>query len=447
LYFLLSKKYLIKKDVCENINNNKLYDGVFMSKFRKIAYNRNEGLNWQMMGQHMGVAAGSAAAATAIVTALPLATAPLIPFTAGAAAIIGGLSAGAWDIGGSLLYKFKANKNKMSWLAGDIETQLSNLYNSLPTELKNSSDGIELAQWTQIYKKYIDENVKSTADVDNMQSGMTKENYKAYVDVWTKWMALYRWSINQMAPQIVKNNPQDPIGAFANWVNTTMKQYEIQPSYKGVSKWILDNFNKIISNIPQQNLTPQQNPTASVNNRMKMASTLDSIGFYKMADIIDKENIRLAAYRFISDKMIKQSFDTLGIEPTDNWKVINSAYRAMTKKYHPDINPKDKDVIIELNNSRDILKQCDQATLDKEYNLSKVVKKCYLNNNKQQNKLLEKQQNKLLKKQQNKLLKKQQNKLPEKRQNKLLEKRQNKLLEKRQNRQLGKRQNKLPERE
>lgn len=168
-----------------------------MGKFKKEAYNRNEGINWQMTGQHAAVAAGASAAGAALASAVFPPAELVIPATAAA---LGGTASTLWDIGGSLLYKFKSNKKKLSQLANDVQDQLTNLYKALPPKLQNTY-GPQLLSWIQNYKKYIDDNVMNVSDEDNIQKGVNTENYQQQVALKTKWFSLYRWSINQMAPQ------------------------------------------------------------------------------------------------------------------------------------------------------------------------------------------------------------------------------------------------------
>ena len=105
-----------------------------MNKFKKIAYNRNEGPNWQMFGQDALLYGGTGA------------------FAGPWGAVIGVGSAAAEHLGGNLIYQLKGNKKKLSQLAADIERQLTNLSKALPPELKEKYNEY-LLYWIQTYKK------------------------------------------------------------------------------------------------------------------------------------------------------------------------------------------------------------------------------------------------------------------------------------------------------
>jgi hypothetical protein len=332
-----------------------------MGKFKKLAYNRNEGTNWQMVGQHAGVAAGAGALAGALGGLFAPVTAPI------GAATGAGISA-AIDLGGALLYKVKDNKKKLSQLGNDIQDNLMNLYKTLPENLKNKY-GPDLLYWMQNYKPYIDNNIMNASDEDNVESGVTKDNYKNKLEAKTKWYTLFRWAINQQAPKIVMANPDNPRGAFLNWVNSNMASYEKQPEFAGISSWIMQNFDTI---------NQTQKKSSVIESNMRLASELDGKGLYELADIIDK-NIRLAISNVnynvgatihdINLQTLKEFFDELGINPTFDRKELSLAYRRALKYLHPDRNlGADETIFKEVSHIYDQLKKASDESLESKIN-------------------------------------------------------------------------------
>jgi hypothetical protein len=82
-----------------------------------------------------------------------------------------------------------------------------------------------------------------------------------------------------MAPQIVKNNPDNPRNAFVAWLKDNMDVYEEKPDYKGITKWILSNYDLITQS--------QSQKISSSFNFIRTASLLDANGFHDVADELD----------------------------------------------------------------------------------------------------------------------------------------------------------------